>query len=133
MGPASTQKTRLWGRTQKTVCPALRVIFMQAGTWEPLLWLEFMIGLLREVSPGLSHECLGACCLCCFHATKTEVSCCNRWPADSCLQPQGKVGITRGLVPNQLRKKADNITATYIIRCVSDEKSTYLPKINLRS
>ena len=55
------------------------------------------------------------------------------WPADSCLQPQGKVGITRGLVPNQLRKKADNITATYIIRCVSDEKSTYLPKINLRS
>lgn len=25
------------------------------------------------------------------------------------------------------------MTDTYIIRCVSDEKSTYLPKINLRS
>lgn len=25
------------------------------------------------------------------------------------------------------------MSATYIIRCVSEEKSTYLPKINLRS
>lgn len=39
----------------------------------------------------------------------------------------------QGLPPNRWKENSENMTATYIIRCVSDEKSTYLPKINLRS